>query len=497
MTSLAAQLPVLQIVVPLLTAPLVVLLRAPGLPWLAATAASLMGFAIAVALATATLGAPDVTYEVGGWPPPWGIELRIDAFGALMLLVVNGASSLALLSARRGIDAAVEAERQPYFYAAWLLVVAGLSGICATGDAFNIFVFMEVSSLASYVLVAAGPDRRALTAVMKYLLMGTIGATFYLIGVGLLYMLTGTLNLADLESRIGEVSDLRPVLAAAGFITVGLALKAAVFPLHVWLPNVYAHSPPVVTAFLAACSTKVALYVLLRFDFFVFQGNLPNHDLQFSGFLMPLAVAGMLVASIVALYERDLRKLLAYSSIAQVGYIVLGASFVTVAGLSAAIVHMFNHALAKGALFLALSALALRLRSFGLADLAGIGRRMPLTMAAFVLGALSLIGIPGTAGFISKWYLIEASLARGVAGLVPLVAIIASSLLAVAYVWRVVEVAYFRDPPPGAQDRCEAPAMALAAVWAAALANVWFGFSPGLPTTLAREGATGLLRHLL
>ena len=133
---------------------------------------------------------------------------------------------------------------------------------------------MEISSLASYVLIAGGPDRRSLPAVFKYLIMGTIGATFYLIGVGLIYMMTGTLNLADMELRIHEVADQKPILAAAGFITVGLALKAAIFPLHVWLPNAYTYAPHMVTAFLAACATKVSLYVLLRFDFFVFQQNL-------------------------------------------------------------------------------------------------------------------------------------------------------------------------------------------------------------------------------
>ena len=152
-------------------------------------------------------------------------------------------------------------------------MLAGLSGILVAADAFNIFVFMEISSLASYVLIAGGPDRRALPATFKYLIMGTIGATFYLIGVGLIYMMTGTLNLADMELRIHEVADQKPILAAAGFITVGLALKAAMFPLHVWLPNAYTYAPHIVTAFMAACATKVSLYVLLRFDFFVFQEN--------------------------------------------------------------------------------------------------------------------------------------------------------------------------------------------------------------------------------
>ena len=308
--SLAAQLPALQIAVPLLTAPLLVLLRGPGLAWAAACAASVMALVIAIGLSAAVLSGGAISYEMGGWPAPYGITLEIDAFSALVLLLVTGASAVALLAGRESLGRDIDPGRQHLFYAAWLVVLAGLSGIAITGDAFNVFVFMEISSLATYILVAAGPDRRALTRAFKYLVMGTIGATFYLIGVGLVYMMTGTLNFGDMEARIAEVSDQRPILVAAGFITVGLALKAAVFPLHVWLPGAYSYAPHIVTAFLAACSTKVAIYVLLRFEFFVFQGNLDQHALQFGAFLAPLALLGILVGSAVAMVEDNLKRLL-------------------------------------------------------------------------------------------------------------------------------------------------------------------------------------------
>ncbi len=347
--DLLAHLPVLQVVVPMLSAPIIVMLQPRGLAWAGATATSLVSFAIAVALTLAVLDGQAVDYAVGGWPAPFGITLMVDAFSALMLLVVTGASAAALIAAKPSIDQQIESARQPLFYSAWLLALAGLVGIVVAADAFNIFVFMEISSLASYILIAGGPDRRALPAVFKYLMMGTIGATFYLIGgVGLIYMMTGTLNLADIDARIGNVSDINPLFVAAGFITVGLALKAAVFPLHVWVPNAYTHAPHMVTAFLAACATKVALYVLLRFDYMVFQGNLIEHVVQFSMFAMPLAILGILVASAVAMFEGHLKRLLASSSIAQIGYILLGASFVSVAGLSSSAMHLFNHALAKG-----------------------------------------------------------------------------------------------------------------------------------------------------
>ena len=496
MSSWSTHLPALQVIVPMLTAPLVLLLRPHGLAWAAALAASAAAFAIAVALTLGVLDGRSFSYLMGSWPAPYGIELGVDAFSAIVLLVVTGASTVALLAGRSSVNSEIEAHRQPMFYAAWLLALAGLSGIPVSADAFNIFVFMEISALASYVLIAGGPDRRALPAVFKYLLMGTIGATFYLIGIGLIYLMTGTLNLADMELRIHEVADLKPILAAAGFITVGLALKAAVFPLHVWLPNAYTYAPNAVTVFLAACSTKVALYLLLRFDFFVFQENLVGHDTQFAYFLMPLAALAILIGSGVALLENNLKRLLGYSSVAQIGYILLGASFVTLLGLAAGVLHIFNHALAKGTLFLAVACLATRCSGLRLENIAGAARSMPWTMGAFVVAGLSLIGIPGTAGFISKWYLILAALDEGTTGIVLIAVIVVSSLMAVVYVWRVVEAAYFRDPEAGAVQPGEAPPLLLTVTWIAALANVYFGLSPSLPIALSTSAAETLIRHV-
>jgi multicomponent Na+:H+ antiporter subunit D len=480
----------------MLVAPLVILLRPRGLAWAACTAASVLAFAVAIQLVLGVLDDGPATYLMGSWPAPYGIELRVDALSALMLLVVTGASVAALVGGRNSLDTQIETGRQPYFYAAWLLALAGLSGIVVTADAFNIFVFMEISSLASYVLIAGGPDRRALPSVFKYLIMGTIGATFYLIGIGLIYMMTGTLNLADMEFRIHEVGDQRPILAAAGFITVGLALKAAIFPLHVWLPNAYTYAPHMVTAFLAACSTKVSLYVLLRFDFFVFQENLAGHAFQFAVYLMPLALLGILVGSAVAMFEKNIKRLLAFSSVAQIGYMMLGASLVTVAGLTAGIVHIFNHALAKGALFLAVASFATVAAGLRLDDLKGIGRRMPWTFGAFVVAGLSLIGIPGTAGFVSKWYLISAAMEFGALGL-PLVAVIlVSSLMAVVYVWRIVEAAWFGEDAGDPVPAVRVSPVLVSVAWLAALANLYFGLVPELPLSLSGDAATELLDHL-
>ena len=497
--SLAAHLPVLQIIVPMLTAPVVTLLRLPHLPWLAATAASGCALALSILLAgmAGMAGTPGgsggLGYEVGGWPAPYGIALYVDQFSALLLLLISGASTVALVFGKASLDQQIGQERAPMFYAAWLLVVAGLSGIVATGDAFNLFVFLEISSLASYVLIAAGPDRRALMATFRYLLLGTIGATFYLIGVGLIYMMTGTLNLADMAVRIGEVAQLRPILVAAGFITVGLALKAAIFPLHVWMPNAYTFAPHAVTVFLAACATKAAIYVLVRFDLTVFQPNVTAHDVQFTGFLMPLAVLAFLIGSTLAIFEKNLKRMLGYSSVAQIGYILLGVSLLSLPGLSAGLVHMFNHALMKGALFMAVACLAYRIGSVHIGDVAGCARDMPLTMAAFVVAGLSMVGVPLTAGFVSKWYLVMACLEEGALGYLLTALVLVSSLLALVYVWRVVEAAYFRPRPDDALPISEAPASMLVPLWVVVLANIWFGIDTDFSLGIATAAAGALL----
>ena len=276
---------------------------------------------------------------------------------------------------------------------------------------------------------------------------------------------------------------------------MGLALKAAIFPLHVWLPNAYTYAPHVVTAFLAACATKVSLYVLLRFDFFVFQENLAGHAVQFAAYLMPLAILGILVGSSVAMFERNLKRMLAFSSVAQIGYMMLGASLVSAVGLTAATLHMFNHALAKGGLFLSLAAFATLAAGLRLESIAGIARRMPWTFAAFAVAGLSLIGVPGTAGFVSKWYLITASLELGTLGLVLVVVIVLSSLMAVVYVWRIIESACFGNP--GDEQRTAAVPPALFAVaWLVAIGNVYFGIAPELPLSLSAAAADILLGHL-
>jgi multicomponent Na+:H+ antiporter subunit D len=489
--SLAAHLPALQVVIPLLAAPVTVLLRRRDLAFGLAWAASAATLVIAVLLWMQAAGGAPISYAIGNWPPPWGIEYRVDRLSAFVLVLVAGMATVVLPYTRASIEAEVPARQHYLFYTMFLLCLAGLLGITITGDAFNIFVFLEVSSLATYVLIALGRDRRALVAAYQYLIMGTIGATFFVIGVGLLYLMTGTLNIADMGQRIASVQGTRPVLAALAFLTVGISLKLALFPLHQWLPNAYTYAPSAVAAFLAATATKVAVYVLLRLYFSVFGQSAVFDQLPMQQAMLLLALAGMFVASAIAIFQTDLKRLFAYSSVGQIGYIILGLSFSSASGLTATIVHLFNHGVTKGAIFLLLGSVAMVMGGTSLARIHGLGRRMPLTSFGIVLCGLSLIGVPGTAGFVSKWYLILAALEKGQWWLVFL--IVLSSLLALAYVWRFVEVAYFREPRKDTADGPDVPwSMALPAGVLVA-ATLYFGLDTSFTVGSASQAAAGLL----
>jgi multicomponent Na+:H+ antiporter subunit D len=460
---LLANLPALQVVIPLVSAPLCLLLRNPRHAWAWATLVSTMVLAVAVMLAQRVYAEGTISYAIGAWATPWGIEYRIDMAGALMILLIAAIGAVIMPYARRSIRHEIARKHITLFYTSYLLCLTGLLGIVVTGDAF--------------------------------LVMGTIGATFILIGVGLLYMMTGTLNMTDLAQRLPEVTDTRTIRVAFAFVTVGVSIKLALFPLHIWLPNAYTFAPSVVSAFMAATATKAGVYVLLRFFFTVFGSEFSFTAMHVGEILMLLAFAAILVASLVAVFENNVKRMLAYSSVAQIGYTILGISLASTAGVTAGIIHLVNHALIKGALFLALGCVFLRLGSVTLKDMHGLARHMPWTMAAFVAGGLSLIGMPLTAGFISKWYLVSAVLAAGYWPLALLVLV--SSLLALIYIWRVVEAAYFNVPGAAMQKVKEAPASMLIPVWLLIGVNLYVGIDASLIFSMAQQAADTLIGQAL
>lgn len=476
---MSQHLPILQVILPLLAAPLAAMLRGRDWAWGLSFLVTGAAFLISLALfgEQRALG-ETLVYELGGWPAPLGIVYVIDAASALVLPVITGLAFVATLAARQLVAAEIDARDHALFYAAWLLTIAGMLGQVTTGDAFNIFVFLEISSLSAYALVAmgAGRDRRALPAAFNYLILGTVGATFYVIGVGLLYMLTGTLNLADLAERLPQVEATRASFTAMAFIALGLFLKMALFPLHFWLVPAYAHAPSAVSALMAATATKVSVYVLIRLIFGVFGIDFPGLADAVGLLVLTLGITGAFVGTLAAIVETDLKKLFAQSSIAQLGYMAIGIGAMSATGLAAAFIHLFNHALMKGALFLAVGAIAAQAGRAGMDTIQGAGKQIPLTMTAILVGGLALIGVPLTAGFISKLYLVRALLEQDFWLLAGLTFI--SSALALAYVWKIIEVAWLKDRPEGAPVLVETPVHYVPA-WLMVFATIGFGIFAG------------------
>lgn len=486
---LNSHLPLLPILIPLLAAPLCFILGTRKLAWLLATVASGAATCFSFSLLLQTFEGHALSYALGGWQAPWGIELRVDGASAFVLLAVSALSTLVLCYAYRSIEKEVDASQQSLYYSAHMLCLAGLSGILITGDAFNLFVFLEVSSLATYSLVSLASDRRALTSTFRYLIMGTIGATFILIGVGLLYSKTGTLNMLDLAQRINDLSSSRTINAGLAFIMVGASIKLALFPLHMWLPGAYTFAPSAVTSFLAGTATKVAVYVMFRFIFTVFGVEHVFEAMHMDKIFVVLAVISIFKCSFTAVVQSNVKKLLAYSSVAQIGYIILGLSLVSVSGLSASLLHIFNHALMKCALFMAVGAVFYQQGSVHIRAFSGLGKKMPLTMGAFTIAGLSIIGVPLTVGFISKWQLVTAVLDQN--NWVLALLVLVGSLFAVIYIGRVLEAAYFKDVAPEFSDNTikEAPVSMLIPMWILVLANVYFGIDTEFTIGAATHGA--------
>ncbi|MDH5408285.1 MAG: monovalent cation/H+ antiporter subunit D family protein [Gammaproteobacteria bacterium] len=478
------------VILPLVAAPIVAIMPRGRYAW---------AFSFVVAMVCAVIAGQQlwsvthhgvISYALGGWAPPWGIEYRIDSVNAFIAVIIAGIAAITLPYALLSVEKEIPEHKQPLFYSAFLLCFAGLLGITQTGDIFNVFVFLEISSLSTYALISMGQKRQALTSAYQYLIMGTLGATFFLIGVGLLYSQTGTLNMMDLAKLLPDVVGLKTVHTGFAFILIGIALKLALFPLHLWLPNAYTYAPTVITVFLAATATKVAVYVMLRILFTIFPDGFvaasPAGDL-----FIILGIAGVIIASVYAIYQTNVKRLLAYSSVAQIGYIALGIGFATSLGLTASIVHLFNHALMKGALFMAVGAIIYRIGTSHISELNGLGRKMPWTFAAIIIAGLSLIGVPGTAGFISKWYLVLAALEQQAWFAVAI--ILLGSLLAVIYIGKIVETLYFKPAKEKQTTIQEAPILLLAPTWLLVIANIYFGLNTELTVGIAEQAVQALV----
>ena len=420
-----------------------------------------------------------LSYTVGAWLPPWGIELLVDPLSSLMLLLISSVALCATCAAIPWVKKEL-ADRQHLFFVLYLILVAGLMGLVLTADAFNLYVLLEITSITTYGLIAMGRGRAPL-ASFNYIIMGSIGASFYLLGVGYLYLLTGTLNMADIAQFLPALQGTIALGTALAFILIGLWVKMAFFPLHGWLPNAYSLAPSGAGVMIAPLMTKVTVYLMLRLMFSFIAPGFAMYETDLQSVIVWAAAIGIISASALALGQRDLKRMLTYIIVAEVGYMVGGAWLVNEPGMTGTVLHIVNDALMTLCLFLAAAAIAYRTGGLKFENLTDLYKKMPLTMAAFTVGAFAMIGVPPTCGFFSKWYLILGGIEAGQWGYV--VALVFSSLVNAVLFFRIIEYAYFgKSGDAHGHDhieRQEAPAMIVAPLLLVAVALIVVGLGSG------------------
>lgn len=450
-----------------------------------------IAFVISIFNLRTVMASGTISYTMGGWEPPWGIEYRIDYLNAFVSIVVIFIIFIVSIYTRKSIEKELPGKTVPFFIL-FLLLTTGLQGLIVTGDIFNVYVFLEISSLAAYALISVGNSRNALMASLNYLIIGTVSASFILLGIGYLYMVTGTLNMGDMAHLLPAAYDERPkvVLAAFAFFLVGFSIKVGLFPLHTWMPDAYSQAPSAVSALLASTFTKVGAYVMIRFMITIFRPDFIISTVHANTILTWLAAIAIIMGSVLAIAQTDLKRMLAYSSVSQIGYIILGVSLLNPIAMTGGIIHIMNHGIMKGALFMVAGAIIYKIGSSNINDLKGIGKKMPYTSAAFVLVALSMIGVPPTVGFVSKWYLALGAIEAGKWVFVGVIML--SSLLNIVYFWRVFENMYFYHADGGKVD--EVPVSMLLPILILAVLTFLLGLLAAYPL---REIMTPMVQILL
>jgi multicomponent Na+:H+ antiporter subunit D len=426
-----------------------------------------LSIAAMLALVLMTFGAIGSTgiYHLGGWPTPIGIDLRLDELSVLMLMVVN---LVGLAVALYSVNYMRRFSARGHFYGLFLLMVTGMNGVVLAGDLFNLYVFLEVAAVASYSLVAFGCAHEELEASFKYIVLGSLSSALILIGVALVYGITGTLNMAHMAGRLAETGMDAPLLLAFGLFLVGFSFKAALVPFHAWLPDAHPSAPAPVSAMLSGVLIKaIGIYVLARLAFNVFgvSGNVLE-------LLRWLGILSMVVGGLLAAGQGDIKRLFAYSSISQVGFMVLGLGLATPLGLIGALYHLVNHALFKSLLFLNAGAVEYATGTRKLDELGGLNRALPVTGATSLVGSMSIAGVPPFNGFWSKLIIVLACIEAGYYGFAAIA--VAVSIVTLAYQLKVQRQAFFAELPLrlvgiGKEPRAMALAMILLAVGCVAM----------------------------
>ncbi len=405
-----------------------------------AIGANSVSFISAVGLLVSVVRHGTIHYKLGGWPPPIGIEYRVDLLNAVVLVIVSTVALVNLFASYNDISRELP-EKKGTFYSLYLLFLTGLLGVVVTGDLFNLYVLLEITSLSAYSQIALGDPRRGPFASLNYIFIGVIGASFYLLGVGYIYIMTGSLNMGDVAHLLVKLHYSQAIFVAFIFCMVGVWIKMALFPLHIWLPNAYTYAPTASSRIIAPLMTKVMVYVMIRLMFTVFGVEYLFHVIHLSQFVVWLASIAIIYGGLMALSQRNLKKMLTYIIVSEIGYMVGGAWLGNRMGLSGAILHIINDAFMTFALFLAVGNFAYRLGDLTIDNFKDVFSKMPWTMAGFVVAALSIIGVPPTCGFFSKWYLLLGALEARQH--LFFVALILSSLMNAVLFFRVFEKGLF------------------------------------------------------
>lgn len=441
----------------------------------------LAGLSLATSLALSALLLPKVlasgclSYHMGSWEPPFGVEIRIDFLGIFMMILISAVCLVAAIYSRKYISSEVEEGKTATYYSLFLVFSASTLGFCATGDIFNMFVFFELTAVTSYALVAIPGSSKAIKAAVKYLLMGEPASFLVLLAVSLLYSVTGTLNMADLAEKIASSGYTQVIIAAYVIFAVGFAVKAALFPLHTWLPDAHSMAPSPVSALLSGLFVKMGIFGMIRLAHSVYPAYLSSDLSVINSLLTWVAAAAVIYGSIMAIKQKDFKMMIAYSTVAHVGCILIGLGLTDVRALMGSMYHIMAHSLAKACFFLCAGSIIYQSGYRMIEDLKGASTKMPLTCAAFALASLSIVGIPPTAGFISKWYLVWGSLNAG--NVLVGVVILLGSVMAAVYCFRVVYYMFFLPPSKGAWQEVsgEAPVSMVCTSWVLAAATLVLG----------------------
>jgi multicomponent Na+:H+ antiporter subunit D len=398
---------VLPLALPLATAVATLLLRrSVRAQEMVGTAGAALHLAGGAALLAAVLDGEVLAVQGGGWPAPFGISLVADVFSAVMVVLTGLMGLCALLFARRTVDAARKAVG---FHPLVQVLLMGVSGAFLTGDLFNLYVWFEVMLMASFVLLALGGERPQLEGGLKYVTLNLVASAIFLAAVGILYGTAGTLNMADLSTVLPGTASPGVVTAVAALFLVAFGVKAALFPFFFWLPASY-HTPPVaVTALFAGLLTKVGVYALVRVFTLVF---IADADV-IRALLLPVSGLTMLTGVLGAAAQYDVRKILAFHIVSQIGYMAMGLALGTPLALAGVVLFLVHNILAKTGLFLVAGAMERIKGSFELREIGGLWRERPFLSVVFLVSALSLAGIPPLPGFWGKYLLVRAGLEAG------------------------------------------------------------------------------------